>query len=74
MMARVKEIARNSKLPDDEWEEVAEGIPSRDEPFLQQYVGGREKLIAQEKSQRSGKYSLPNPTMRTKQRFRSFIP
>lgn len=42
------------RLPDDEWEELAETVPEMNEPFLQQYVSGREALIAQEKKQRSG--------------------
>lgn len=43
-----------SPMPDDEWEEVAETVPSIEEPFIQKYLGGREALIAEEKKQRSG--------------------
>jgi adenosine deaminase CECR1 len=44
-------------MRDDEWEEVAQELPSKDQPFLQAYVHGREALIAQEKKLRSGKIS-----------------
>jgi adenosine deaminase CECR1 len=45
-------------MPDDEWAEVAETVPSVEEPFIQQYLGGRDQLIEQEKKQRSGKYII----------------
>lgn len=45
------------RLQDDEWAELAEGIPAKEEPFLQKYVQGREALIEQEKKLRSGKPS-----------------
>lgn len=48
-------------MPEDEWEEVAQTVPSVDEPFIQKYLSGREALIAQEKKQRSGNTSLPDP-------------
>ncbi|CAG8949262.1 hypothetical protein HYFRA_00004887 [Hymenoscyphus fraxineus] len=54
MQARIKNInAWPSTMPDEEWEEVAIGIPTTEEPFIKQYVSGREALIAQEKKQRS---------------------
>lgn len=44
-------------MSDDEWEEVAQTVPSIAEPFIQKYLGGREALIAEEKKQRSGTFS-----------------
>ncbi|CAM1501119.1 Fc.00g102810.m01.CDS01 [Cosmosporella sp. VM-42] len=40
-------------MSNEEWEEVAQDIPLLSEPFLQQYLAGREKLITQEKTSRS---------------------
>ncbi|TQW00733.1 CECR1 family adenosine deaminase [Cordyceps javanica] len=40
-------------MPNDVWEEVSQEIPSRDDPFLQQYMAGRANLIAQEKTKRA---------------------
>ncbi|VUC37453.1 unnamed protein product [Clonostachys rosea] len=37
----------------EEWEEVSQGIPSKDDPFLQKYLTGRDNLMAQEKTSRS---------------------
>jgi adenosine deaminase CECR1 len=54
-MSRVKDLPWPSLMPDDEWAEVLEGIPAKDEPFINKYLDGREALIAQEKKQRSGK-------------------
>lgn len=42
-----------SRMPEDEWAEVSQDIPAKDEPFIAKYVAGREALIAQEKNQRS---------------------
>ncbi len=42
-------------LSDEEYAELAEGLPDKDLPFLQKYLHGREALIAEEKKQRSGK-------------------
>lgn len=53
-MSRVSEMARMSRIPDDEWEELSQGIPKLEDPFIQQYVQGQQALIAEEKSQRSG--------------------
>lgn len=39
--------------PNDDWDEIAKTIPSHDDPFLQQYTAGRERLIAEEKRQRA---------------------
>ncbi|KAK8055516.1 adenosine deaminase-related growth factor [Apiospora rasikravindrae] len=38
---------------DQEWEEVSQEVPSTGEAFIQQYLEGRERLIAQEAKQRS---------------------
>lgn len=38
---------------DDEWHET-EGVPRLEDPFIQQYLTGRDALVAQEKKQRSG--------------------
>ncbi len=55
IMSRVKDLAWPSQMPEDEWAEVVQGIPAKDEPFLKKYLDGREALIAQEKKRRSGK-------------------
>jgi adenosine deaminase CECR1 len=54
-MARVRDMDWPSRLPEDEWAELVQGVPAKDEPFIKQYETGREALIAQEKNQRSGK-------------------
>jgi hypothetical protein len=54
-MSRVRDLAWPSEMPDDEWAEVVQGVPAKDEPFIKKYLDGREALIAQEKKQRSGK-------------------
>ena len=46
-------------MPEDEWEEVSQDIPKKDEPFINKYLLGRDALIDQEKKQRSGALSLP---------------
>jgi hypothetical protein len=38
---------------EDEWHET-EGVPRLEDPFIQQYLTGRDALVAQEKKQRSG--------------------
>ncbi|KAJ1326647.1 adenosine deaminase CECR1 [Microdochium nivale] len=38
---------------DDEWQDIAQGVPKEADPFLQKYLEGRDALIAQEGSQRS---------------------
>lgn len=43
-----------SHMSKEEWEEIAQTIPSKDDAYLQKYMTGREALIAQEKKQRSG--------------------
>jgi len=50
-------------MADDEWAEVSEGLPAKDEPFINKYLMGREALIAQEKKQRSGQSSLASKTL-----------
>lgn len=49
-----------SRMAEDEWAEISQDIPAKDEPFIKQYLSGQEALIAQEKKQRSGK--VPNTT------------
>lgn len=56
------------RLSEIEWQEFSQELPSKDEPFLQQYLHGRDALIGQEKNQRSGKtakFSLRNVTTDT---------
>ncbi|KAL3422467.1 adenosine deaminase family protein [Phlyctema vagabunda] len=53
MTARIKALAWPVKMPDDEWEEVSQGLPAKDEPFINKYLMGRDALIDQEKKQRS---------------------
>jgi adenosine deaminase CECR1 len=48
-------------MPEDEWEEVEQGIPAKDEPFINKYLAGRDALIAQEKKQRSGWHTPQTP-------------
>ncbi len=55
-MARVRELVWPSRIPEEEWEAISQGIPAKDEPFIERYLGGREALILQEKKQRSGRY------------------
>ncbi|KFA64932.1 hypothetical protein S40285_03851 [Stachybotrys chlorohalonatus IBT 40285] len=40
-------------MPDDLWEELSQEIPSKSDPFIKQYLSGRENLITQEKTTRS---------------------
>lgn len=54
MSLRVKELDWPSEMPDDEWDDVSSTLPTTDEPFIQQYLNGREALIDQEKMKRSG--------------------
>lgn len=41
----------------DTWEE-AEGVPRIDDPFIAKYLQGRDALVAEEKKQRSGSWTL----------------
>ena len=43
----------NINFTEEEWAEVAEGIPKTTDPFIQQYISGRENLIEKEKQTRS---------------------
>ncbi|CZR53108.1 related to cecr1 protein [Phialocephala subalpina] len=52
-MSRVRDMTWPSRMPEDEWAEVAEGIPAKDEPFINKFLSGREALIVEEKKQRS---------------------
>ena len=54
-MAQVRDFGWPTAMPEDEWEEVLEGVPSKDEPFIKKYLEGQASLITQEKKQRSGK-------------------
>lgn len=40
-------------MDDELWAEIAEGVPSRDDPFIQQYLAGRDSLDDKEKASRS---------------------
>lgn len=40
-------------MPNDVWEEISQDIPSMQDPFLKQYMAGRENLINQEKTKRA---------------------
>ncbi|KAJ0120079.1 denosine deaminase family protein [Diaporthe amygdali] len=42
-----------SNMTNEEWEELAQTIPSKEDAFIQKYMTGREALIAEEKKQRS---------------------
>jgi hypothetical protein len=61
-------------MPDDEWAEVLEGIPAKDEPFINKYLDGREALIAQEKKQRSGKQDFFSTASPIDKKPRPYIP
>lgn len=45
----------------EEWDEIAQTIPSEDDPFITRYLSGRDALIAQEKKQRYGLLFHPRP-------------
>ncbi|KAL7801831.1 Metallo-dependent hydrolase [Trichoderma afarasin] len=40
-------------MPDDLWEELSQDIPTTSDPFVKQYLAGRESLIGKEKETRS---------------------
>jgi len=46
---------------EEEWEEVAQEIPSRDEPVIQKYLEGRQSLVNEEGKERSGKQIRVHP-------------
>ncbi|PQE23595.1 adenosine deaminase family protein [Rutstroemia sp. NJR-2017a BVV2] len=50
---RMKNLPWPSQLPDEEWAELSEGLPAKDEPFINKYLDGREALLDQEKKLRS---------------------
>jgi adenosine deaminase CECR1 len=60
-MARVRDLEWPSRIEESVWEEISQGVPAKDEPFIRKYEMGREALIAQEKKQRSGEYSSKHP-------------
>lgn len=45
-----------SGITDEEWEEISQEIPGRDEPVIQKYLEGRQSLIDEEGKERSGRY------------------
>lgn len=50
-------------MSNEEWDEIAQTIPAKDDPFIQKYMTGREALIAEEKKQRYGlPLEAPPPT------------
>ncbi|KAK8087987.1 adenosine/AMP deaminase [Apiospora hydei] len=51
--AHASNITQKMPFTDQEWEEVSQEVPTTGEPFIQQYIEGRERLIAQEATQRS---------------------
>ncbi|KUJ18130.1 adenosine deaminase family protein-like protein [Mollisia scopiformis] len=52
-MSRVRDMVWPSRMAEEEWAEVSQDIPAKDEPFINKFLSGREALIAQEKQQRS---------------------
>lgn len=40
-------------MPDDVWAELSQDVPDPSDPFLKQYLAGRDDLISQERSSRS---------------------
>lgn len=44
----------NLSLEDDDAWHASEGVPRLEDPFIQQYLNGRDNLVVQEKKQRSG--------------------
>ncbi|KAG9241950.1 hypothetical protein BJ878DRAFT_196801 [Calycina marina] len=52
-MAQVKELPWPTAMPDEDWAEVSQDIPSVDEPLIKKYLKGQASLIEQEKKQRS---------------------
>lgn len=46
--------SNDSGMSSEEWDEISQTIPAKDDPFLQKYLSGRDALIAQEKKQRYG--------------------
>ena len=41
---------------DEEWADAVEDVPALDNPFIQQYLQGRQSLIDEEDKKRSGEY------------------
>jgi adenosine deaminase CECR1 len=59
-LSHIKNLPWTTQMADNEWAEVEQGVPAKDEPFINKYLSGREALIDQEKKQRSGKQiSIP---------------
>ena len=53
-MADLEDKVQDLNLEDDDAWHDAEGVPRLTDPFIQQYLNGRDNLVAQEKTQRSG--------------------
>lgn len=53
-MAKVRDLEWPSRIPEEDWKEIVQGIPSKEEPFIKKYLDGQAALISQEKKQRSG--------------------
>ena len=53
-MARVRDLEWPSRIPEEDWKEIEQEIPSKEEPFIKKYLDGQAALISQEKKQRSG--------------------
>jgi hypothetical protein len=60
-------------MPEEDWEEVSQGIPSKEDSFIQKYIAGQQQLIEQEKKQRSGT-SPPPPLPSLLRVFRLQLP
>lgn len=57
-LAHLKNEPWTTALPDEEWNELKQGVPSKDEAFIKQFMSGREQLIQEEHKQRSGRMIL----------------
>jgi adenosine deaminase CECR1 len=53
-LAHLKNEPWTTAIPDEDWAELKQGVPSKDEAFIKQFLSGREALIQQEKNRRSG--------------------
>lgn len=47
----------NYNMGDTDWE-LQQGIPQVEDPFIQQYLRGRDALIAEEQKRRHGRFDL----------------
>lgn len=53
-----------TEVTDEQWAELSQDLPARDDPFILKYLEGREALIAEEKKRRSGLVSSGSATGR----------